>query len=89
MNGSDVDCCSETVQRIVHGAVGLAKVALRLDLAAPEVIRDRRDACRLCPHSTKRERNGITLVSRCLKCQCLIGPKSRLASEECPVGRWR
>jgi len=81
-----MSCCAG---KIIHGATGIARSMLGIGLAEPVVIEARRDACRLCPHSTKRECDGQILVRWCELCGCLIAHKSRLASEQCPDNRWK
>jgi flavoprotein len=83
-------------ERVVHGAVGLAKVAaqavgLPVDQAPEMVIKARRDICRGCPNATlnaqrlDRPSKGLTTASQCRVCGCLIAAKTRLASEKCPA----
>lgn len=86
------------VQRMVKtaakGAVGLTKVALRVGIAKDDIIKLRRDRCRVCEFATKNAdpkyaaNNGLTNLSRCTKCHCNIKAKTQLVSEHCPVGQW-
>lgn len=90
-------CCSGPI----HGAIGLAKVGLQLvgvnvDRADDATTSARRDACRACPHATRnpspayRPHTGLTSLSRCRLCECIISAKTRIASESCPdvPSRW-
>lgn len=99
-------CVSDLLRAIagkaMHAAAANAKVALQvtagvpIDQASAATIRQRRDICRDCEHSTKSkkllalqpETKGLCRVSRCLKCECPIISKTRLASEACPLGLW-
>lgn len=84
---------------IIHGAVGLTKAGLQavgvpVDQAGDAETLRRRDICRHCPLATRSEsprfavNNGLTSLSRCQRCSCLIAAKTRLASEHCPDGKW-
>jgi len=77
-------CCG----KIVHGAAGLAKAALRVGLAPADIIESRRNVCRTCEYSEKRNIFGVAKVRQCYVCGCLIGPKTSLAEESCPMGKW-
>ena len=83
-----MSCCKQ----VAHGIVGLTKAALNIGAAADDVIEVRRHLCRLCEHSTKhgtkRAKDGLPKVGRCRKCKCWIGPKTKLESEQCPLGKW-
>ncbi|HOD83729.1 MAG: hypothetical protein BWX88_04864 [Planctomycetes bacterium ADurb.Bin126] len=83
-------CC----QKIIHGAVALAKVALGADAASDPLVAARRDICRQCDQATRNSdprfaaNRGLTTFSRCRKCSCFIAAKTRLTEERCPLGRW-
>jgi hypothetical protein len=85
-----VGCCGD----IIAGAVGLAKAAVGAEPVPPEVLQDRRDKCRECPHASRdpkrldRPTKGLTVLSKCDLCGCFIAAKTKLASEACPDGRW-
>ena len=61
-----------------HAALYLASG--RPVIVPREVMRSREEECRRC-----RFRDDIW----CRKCHCLLGAKTKLASEECPDGRWK
>ncbi len=72
------------VSRVVTGAVGLTKAALRVDRADEVLIRKRRSLCAACPQASA----GSSKTSRCRICTCFIYPKTATASEKCPIGQW-
>lgn len=80
------------VTRIVHGSIGLAKAALRIDSVSETVRAERLRACRTCAHSskhpTRRSEDGLPRVRMCGQCRCWIGAKVRVAGEACPIGLW-
>lgn len=89
-------CCG----KIIAGATGLIKagcqkLGLKVDKAADEVIEARRFACRTCPLITRNEKfsdspnYGVTNLSRCTQCGCVVKAKTMIASEECPLGWWK
>jgi len=79
-----MSCCGGT-KKIVHGAIGLAKAALHVELADAKVIAERREICRQCDHSEKRLFANRVLISRCRVCGCFIAAKTSLKSESCPL----
>jgi hypothetical protein len=72
------------ISRVLTGAAGLTKAALRVDRADEVLIRKRRSVCAACPQATA----GLSKTSRCQVCTCFIYPKTATATEECPAGRW-
>lgn len=93
--------CGDAVRTVAHGAAGLVKAGLQVAGVPVDRVSDvellrRRDACRQCPHATRnperlnRTTRGLTTLSKCKLCGCLIGAKTRLASERCPdkPARW-
>ena len=91
--GGLVSTC-KCIKKVSHGAVQLTKALVGLDRASPKIIEARRRECRKCPHATRSvddamSRAGwLSLTSRCRLCGCLIAPKTLLASESCPEGKW-
>lgn len=84
-----------------HGALGLMKAALQkmglpIDEAAPALTQARRDLCRYCEHATRTTKTadkfvkarGLTTLSRCDLCKCIIAAKTMLQSEKCPLSKW-
>lgn len=90
--GSCCDTIIEGARKLAHGAMGLGKVAaqeigLRVDLPEQATIAARREICRACDEARKTE-GRLTAISTCSLCDCLIGAKTRVASEACPAGKW-
>ena len=54
-------------------------------LSTAEVIARRRGLCELCEFSEPRDGRK---KRRCSKCGCYLAAKTRLATEQCPVGVW-
>lgn len=80
----------------IRGILGLTKDALGVGVADPHRVAERRRICAGCP---ELEFRGVANVSRaadpqalehhrCGACGCFIRPKTRLAAERCPRGRW-
>lgn len=64
----------------ISAAGALAKfVGSGLKTVSPATLRDRRQRCAVCVHST---------ALRCRVCGCFIELKARLPEEDCPLGRW-
>lgn len=80
------------IKTIKDGIVGLAKAAAHIERASDSIINERREICRSCEHLEIRERKdgtmGMTTFSRCLVCKCFLKPKTALATDKCPVGKW-
>jgi hypothetical protein len=80
---------------VFRGAVGLIRATARLGVAPEEVTRARRDICRTCNYATRNDdpkfaaNQGLTTLSRCTRCRCFIGAKTRLTAETCPLGKWK
>jgi hypothetical protein len=67
------------IDRLTHGASGLAKAALGIDRADDATIATRYALCMAC------DRHAIGL---CTACGCLCAAKVRVAGEACPEGKW-
>lgn len=52
----------------------------------PEVLATREASCRACLEWDAAALNG---TGRCRKCGCSTWAKLRMASESCPLGKWR
>ena len=52
----------------------------------PEVLAAREATCRACPEWDAAALNN---TGRCRKCVCSTWAKLRMASESCPLGKWR
>jgi len=69
---------------IARGAAGLAKAALGIDRADPEIVAFRRRTCGGCPDVVLR----LGVIQQCRRCGCGILPKTLVKGERCPAGRW-
>lgn len=74
---------------IVKGAIGLTKVALGIDRAPDDVIEARLAECVKCPHRIFGAPDKLVSLSRCRLCKCLVKQAAKVASKECPDGRWQ
>lgn len=74
-----MDAQTSMMQRMAHGATGLAKAAMGLDRADDATIATRYALCMAC------DRHAIGL---CTACGCLCAAKVRVAGEACPEGKW-
>jgi len=88
-------CCGQgIVKTVARGVVGISKVIAQVGIADKETIQNRRDTCRFCEFASKSKNpkfnatNGLTNMSTCSKCHCLIVAKTQLNSEKCPEGKW-
>jgi len=69
---------------LIKGAAGLAKAKLGID-AAPEWVQHvRRRTCMDCPQAIMVDGK----LAKCRACGCHLMPKTSLAHEHCPEGRW-
>ena len=81
-------------KKIVEGVVGLSKAILHIDRADESTIRYRRRKCRRCPHASRStdpkyaKTAGLTTLSQCGKCSCVISAKITIKGEKCPLGKW-
>jgi hypothetical protein len=73
-----------SLNKVLTGAVGLAKAAMHVGRADEVLIRKRRSICAACPQASA----GSSKTSRCLVCTCFIYPKTATASEKCPIRQW-
>lgn len=73
--------------KIVRGAVGLAKAALGVDAVPRETSTARREICLACDRS-RVVSVGVGKVRQCDECGCVIAAKVKIASERCPLGKW-
>lgn len=84
------DDCPKGLDRILHGAAGLAKATghlVGLNAVPNDVLLSRVRACLGDgPRQARCEYAGSGWF--CGKCGCLIGAKLRVKSERCPAGKW-
>lgn len=85
-----MSCCNGKLDagKVIRGAVGLTKAFLGVGLADDVTIASRRDICRSCEHSEKKQTPEGVKVRKCNLCLCFIGPKTKLKAEKCPADKW-
>ena len=85
-----MSCCDGKIhtKTIIKGALGLAKSFTNVGIAEDSVIQARRDICRVCDHSEKKDTPEGVKVRKCNLCLCLIAHKTRIKSEKCCDKRW-
>lgn len=80
--------------KLASGAVAIARAVLGRDAAEESAVQARRDICRTCDQASRNlspryaAAGGLTTLSRCRRCGCLIAAKTLLAGQRCPLGRW-
>lgn len=52
----------------------------------PEILADREATCRACD---QWDASALNATGRCRKCGCSTWAKLRMASESCPLGKWK
>lgn len=67
--------------QVAHGVVGTAQAYFETDLPPESVISERYAICARCE---------LHNFGQCLhsSCGCFVGAKIRVASEQCPEGKW-
>lgn len=83
----------DVVRDVVHGAVGLVKVAVGLERSPEMVSAARLESCRSCVHLLRFVKGidaaaDVGLGDRCELCGCFVRAKSLLSGERCPAGKW-
>ena len=73
---------TKALLRIIGAASRDDTVLLECD---SDIVLYRRDTCKKCPHRLPVAGG----MGRCRKCECFVQIKTRLATERCPLGRWR
>lgn len=72
-------CCG----KIIRGAVGQAKNLIHAD-QAPLIVREQRLAeCMGCD-----KLKTVLGIKTCSECSCPVKSKTKIASNECPIGKW-
>ncbi len=80
-------CGCKAVDKVINGAVGIAKSVTGVGVATEAEVEGRRVICRQCEHAIPcNNNNGKKCV--CAKCGCRLKHKTRVASESCPLGKW-
>jgi len=52
----------------------------------PEALATREATCRACP---EWDASALNNTGRCRKCGCSTWAKLRMATERCPIGKWK
>lgn len=73
------------LQKVVNGAVGIAKAVTGTDRPSEEVIAHRSQICNGCP---RRDTMPVLGVPICGVCNCIINAKIVIASQSCPLNYW-
>lgn len=95
-------CCGQKIIEGATGLATSAanKLGAHIDEAPSEIVKFRRNICRHCEHAKKNPlfndriakdgsiSKGLTSLSQCAVCSCLIKTKTALASQECPLKKW-
>ena len=71
--------CTGCGNKIVKGAIGIAKVVARVDKLTESEIVNRYAECMDCTDNN---------CGLCNLCKCVIPLKIRVGSESCPKGNW-
>jgi len=71
------------LERLVRGAVGIAKNITGVGLTTDEVKKQRLDICKSCEYLIKK--NKILI---CGKCGCFVMLKAKVVKENCPLNKW-
>lgn len=72
----------------ISATKGILKTVSGVGIANDDTIKKRRDICRNCEFSTKHKDMGLTNVSLCKKCLCIVALKTRIDTEKCPLNLW-
>ena len=77
---------------VVRGAAAVARAigatVRGLPITADDAtVTARRAACWACEHSIANPKSPDRKI-QCGKCGCMLGPKTRLTTERCPIGVW-
>ena len=91
-----MSCCQKvgSVRWAAHGASGVVKAALGVDMAPKHVLEARRSVCRACPDRTSSgnpkfaKTKGMTSLSFCKICKCNIAAKTSILAEKCCADKW-
>lgn len=75
-----IDGNANIIQRVAHGAAGLAKAALGMERSDDATIAARYALCMAC------DRHALGV---CTACGCFCAAKVRVAGEACPQGKWQ
>jgi hypothetical protein len=74
----------EMFARFVKSATSFARSGFAT--TPPEILAEREATCRACDQWDAAALNG---TGRCRKCGCSTWAKLRMATEACPIGKWK
>lgn len=77
-----------TVNQALNGLKSVVKMINPNNIADEEIIKLRRDICRICEFATKNPDLGLTNFSQCTKCSCVIKLKTSHKESTCPLEKW-
>jgi hypothetical protein len=75
---------AEMITRFGHAANRFARSGFAT--TPPEILADREATCRACP---EWDASALNNTGRCRKCGCSTWAKLRMATEACPIGKWK
>jgi hypothetical protein len=75
---------AEMLARFGHAAGRFARSGFAA--TPPDILATREATCRACPEWDAAALNG---TGRCRKCGCSTWAKLRMATESCPLGKWK
>lgn len=79
-------CCGAISNAVSAAARVASAISKGNDIQVPPDLRKRRlEACIKCENLI---RGGVLLPSMCSLCSCVVGLKTALATEDCPIGKW-
>lgn len=79
--------------KIVHGAVGLAKNILHIEQVDDATRKSRLAQCASCDdlkrhHPALPKGADVSLLDACVNCGCIVREKVKLENERCPKEKW-
>lgn len=75
---------AEMLARFGHAAHRFARSGFAA--TPPEILAAREATCRACP---EWDAAALNATGRCRKCGCSTWAKIRMATESCPLGKWK
>jgi hypothetical protein len=75
---------AEQLARFGHAAHRFARAGFAV--TPPEALATREATCRACP---EWDAAALNSTGRCRKCGCSTWAKLRMATEACPLGKWK
>ena len=80
---------AEMLARFGHAAHRFARSGF--SATPPEILAQREATCRACDQwiAVKLGAAALNATGRCRKCGCSTWAKLRMATESCPLGKWK